>query len=85
MILKMFSVYDSKVEAYMQPQFYRSKGEAIRAFEGAVNSTGTQFETHSEDFTLFYLGEIDDQNGKITCPLTPEPIGKAIEFKKEII
>jgi len=83
MITKLFSVYDSKVEAYMQPQFYRAKGEAIRAFEGAVNSKDTQFATHAEDFTLFAIGEYDDATGKITCPATPEPIGKAIEFKKE--
>jgi len=84
MITKIFVVYDSKVEAYLAPQFYRAKGEAIRAFEGAVNSKDTQFNTHPEDFTLFLIGEYDDATAKITTLLTPESIGKAIEFKKEI-
>lgn len=83
MITKLFSVYDSKVEAYMQPQFYRSKGEALRAYESAVNSKDTQFNTHPEDFTLFYIGEYDDQTATLTQPKTPESLGVALEYKKD--
>lgn len=83
MITKIFVVYDSKVEAYMQPQFYRSKGEALRAFEGACNQKDTQFNSHPEDFTLFYVGEYDDSTATIIQPKTPESLGVAIEYKKD--
>lgn len=63
MFLKIFTVYDSKTEAYMQPQFMQSTGQALRAFEDAVNDESHPFHKHAADFTLFELGTFDDQTG----------------------
>lgn len=63
MMLKIFTVYDSKTEAYMQPQFMQSTGQALRAFEDAVNDDTHPFHKHAADFTLFELGTFDDQTG----------------------
>ena len=81
MIVKVFTVYDSKAEAYLQPFYMQSKGAAIRAFTDLANDIQHQFYKYSEDFTLFYLGEWDDSNAKFISMLTPSPIGKAVEFK----
>lgn len=81
MILKIYTVYDSKVEAYLRPFFMQSRGEAIRAFTDAVNDQNTQFNKHPEDFTLFELGMYDDQNGGIEMHTAKVSLGTAVEFK----
>lgn len=81
MILKVYSVYDSKAGVYAQPVFYRNDGEAIRAFSNAANLADHPFCANAEDFTLFEIGDYDDLNGLITPLLTPMPLRKAIEMK----
>lgn len=80
MKLQIFSVYDSKVSAYLQPFFMRTRGEAIRAFSETCADSKHVFSKHSEDYTLFYLGTYDDSEGTFTSSVTPEPIIKAIEL-----
>ena len=82
MIQKIYTVYDSKLEAYMQPFFMQSKGQAVRAFTDSVNDPSTQFNKHPEDFTLFELGEYDDSTGKVSNLPTPNSLGVALEYKK---
>lgn len=82
MILKLFSVYDNGVKAYMQPFFVRSKGEAMRSWGDTVNDPKTAFYKHPQDFTLFELGEYDDETGKITNLNTPASCGTALDFRK---
>lgn len=81
MILKIFTVYDSKAEAYLQPFYMQSKGAAVRAFADSCNDPQSQFFKHPEDFTLFELGEYDDSTAKITSHQTLKSIGLALEFK----
>ena len=80
MITKVYSVYDSKAEAYLPPMFFPSKGVAIRAFTVAVTDASHDFHKFSEDYTLFELGSFDDSNAVFACHMTPIPIGKASEF-----
>lgn len=82
MMLKIFTTYDSKAEAYLQPFFLPSRGEAIRAWQDVVNDQKTQFNKYPEDFTLFELGEFDSRSGTITTN-TKISLGNAIEFKKQ--
>lgn len=82
MIQKIFTIYDSKMEAYMQPFFMVSKGAAIRAFTDSVNNKETQFNKHPEDFTLFDVGEYDDSTGKFSNQITPISLGLAIDYIK---
>lgn len=79
MKLKMFCIYDSKVEAYNTPFFQRSTGEALRSFEDAANQQ-EGMKSHAEDYTLFELGEWDDGTAELVMLSTPRPLGKAIEF-----
>lgn len=70
MILLAFAVYDKKVGAYMQPMFFRSKGEACRSFLDACTVESQPFMKHPEDYGFAYLGDFDDSTGSITCPVT---------------
>ena len=80
MKILMFSVYDSKASAYMQPIFMQSLGTAIRAFEDTMEDPNHQFKKHPEDFTLFHIGSFDDEGCTFDLLPTPSPIAKAIEF-----
>lgn len=82
MVLKVFSLYDSKAEAYMQPFFMQGKGQAIRALSDLVADEKSQVSRHPEDFTLFEIGEYDDVRGTFTNCTTPKSLGVAIEYKK---
>jgi hypothetical protein len=81
MIQKVFSVYDCKAEAYLQPFFMMSKGEAVRGFSDLANDSSTSFYKHPEDYTLFEIGEYCTASG-VLVPLDAHiSIGKAIEYK----
>lgn len=80
MILKVYTVYDSKAEAYLQPFFSQSKGVAIRSFQEAVRDEKSNISKYPEDFTLFELGEYDDANSKFNLHDTPQSLGVAVEF-----
>lgn len=85
MIRKVFVVYDSKAEAYMNPFYMDAKGQAIRTFEDAVNKGGHPFNQHPEDYTLFYIGEYDESSAQFKNAVTPESLGVGIEFKKVVV
>jgi len=80
MKLKIFVVYDTKAEAYMQPFFMASTGQALRTFEDTVNDTTTTFNKHSADFTLFEIGTFEDDTGSISMYESKTNLGTAIEF-----
>lgn len=80
MKLKMFTVHDVKAEAYLQPFFLHTKGQAIRSITEAVSNPEHQFAKYPADFTLFELGEYDDSNGQITSHAAPISLGNLLEF-----
>lgn len=63
MKLYIYSVYDKAVNAYMQPFYARSAGEAIRSFTELANDPKTNVAKYPSDYTLFALGEFDDNSG----------------------
>lgn len=63
MTLKMFTVFDSKAGAFIQPFFSQSTGTAVRSFEDAANNETHEFRKHAADYTLFELGEFDQNTG----------------------
>lgn len=78
--MKMFSIFDSKISAYLQPFFVLSNGAAIRAMTDVCNDKGHTFNLHPEDYTLFELADFDESSGQITPLNTPKPIIKVIEL-----
>lgn len=56
----IFTVYDKAAGAFLPPMFMRSKGEAIRSFQDAVNASDHQFHRHAEDYVLYHLGYWQD-------------------------
>lgn len=63
MKLYAFSVRDEAVGSFLPPMFFRSKGEAIRAFSDAVANPEHQFAKHMSDYVFFCVGEFNDASG----------------------
>ena len=81
MILKIFSIYDSKAEAYNSPFYMQTQSLAIRAFTDEANNESSQIGKHPADFTLFYIGEYDDHTASFDLEKTKIALGTALEFK----
>lgn len=80
MLLKIYSVYDSKVEAYLPPLFFKSKGEFLRSFTEAVNDSKSSIGKYPADYTAFELGTWDDCKCVFELHKTPISLGVALEF-----
>lgn len=79
--IKMFSVHDSKACAYMPPIYFKTKGEAMRAFQTTCTSDKEhQFAKYPHDFTLVELGEFDEPSGKLSALEVPIILANASEF-----
>jgi len=82
MIQRVFTVYDSKAEAYLPPFYQPTVGQALRLFGDMCTDETHQFYRHPEDFTLFALGEYNDEKASFNLTATPVSLGLAVEFKK---
>lgn len=82
MIKKIFSVYDAKAQAYNDPVFLPNQAIAERSFRIAANDPKSFIGQCPTDYTLFYLGEFDDETGRMELLNTPQAIGLATNYKE---
>jgi len=82
--LEVFSIFDSKAEAFIQPWYSQTIGTALRSFEQAVNKEGHDFHKFSGDYCLFHLGAFDQTKGVFNQLTSPVNLGLALNFKKDI-
>lgn len=62
---KCYSVFDTKAAVFGAPFFSPKDGLAVRMFTDLVNDRSTTVGRHPEDFTLYVVGEFDDETGTI--------------------
>lgn len=77
--LRLYSFFDQKAEAYMQPWSAPTRGHALRSFEDAVHDSDSLFGRHAEDFYLFEVGVFDLATGQIE--VCHESLGNGVRFK----
>lgn len=77
--MKLFTIYDSKAEAYLPPITFRTTAEAIRGFIQTVKDPSSQFHKHPADYTLYELGEYNQLSALITTYPSPRPLSNAAE------
>lgn len=82
MMSNMFSVFDLKAKAFMQPFFSAVRATAVRSFVAAVNDPSTMMHKHPEDFILFHLATFDDETAKILPLAQPEQLCNAVSVKE---
>lgn len=87
--LRLYSIYDNKAEQFSPPQVYHNDMLALRAFEGLVNDDKTLINTYPEDFSLYYVGNLGDINGRYYIEGSDESrvpilVGKAVDYVLDI-
>lgn len=80
--MKVFSIYDSKAAYFEKPFFLRNRGEALRGWEAGANDPQASISKFPGDYTLFEIGEYDDQTGNITMYESKVNLGLASQFVK---
>lgn len=65
--MRIYSVYDEKMDAFGTPMFFHSDGVATRSFSDEVNrrASDNNLNRHPNDFSLFSLGSYNDKTGEI--------------------
>lgn len=79
MLLKIFTVYDCKAEAYLPPFYLSAVGQALRHFADTANDASHPFGKHPADYTLFQIGQFDDQHASISMLEAKISLGTALE------
>jgi len=78
----IFSIFDGKAQAFLDPFLAVNSAVAVRMLKAAVNDERHDFGKFPEDYTLFRLGEFDSEIGKFKLLDTAEPVTKAIQLKE---
>lgn len=82
-MLRVYTLFDSKTEAYIPPFYAKAKGDAIRQITQVVNDKNSKqdFAKYPEDFTLFEIGVFDDSIGRFTPHEANESMACLVSFK----
>lgn len=78
--MRVYSIYDSKAQAYSNPIYSGNNATAIRAFTKAAKQEGHDFNTFAGDYTLFCIAEWDDNTGTFTNVEPHENLGLALHY-----
>lgn len=76
----IFSVYDSKAQAYLQPFFLPNKAVALRALTDCVNDSNHTFGKYPADYILFELGTFDESKAVFELHAAPMSIAVCSEL-----
>jgi hypothetical protein len=80
MLLRMFTVFDSKAEAFLPPFYLAAVGQAIRHFSDTASDPQHAFGRHPDDYTLFQIGTFDDQHASFDILESKISLGTALEL-----
>lgn len=67
MILKAFSILDTKVGTFSRPFFFGHIGECMRMCLDAGRDMGSHIGRHPFDFVLYEIGTFDDNLGVMSA------------------
>lgn len=65
MISKVFSIFDTKGEAFCLPFYKQTKGLAIRDFTDAIKDPQSPYSKYPSEFIMYEIGEYDDSSGSL--------------------
>ena len=87
--LRLYSIYDSKAEQFSPPQVYHNDMLALRAFEGIVNDDKMLIKKYPEDFSLHYVGDLGDSDGRYHIESSDESrvpvlVGRAVDYVHDL-
>lgn len=65
MILKVFSIHDGKINAFLKPFVDQHTGSALRGFEEACREPSSPFAKFPSDFVLYEVGTFNPETGEL--------------------
>lgn len=71
MITKYFAIYDKKSQHYSQLFPAPTFGAAERSFRDLVSQPDSQHSKYPDDFALYYILELDDEEASVTSVASP--------------
>jgi hypothetical protein len=79
MKIQIYAIYDALAQVYGTPHWHKNEAVAIRTFRDMTNDHQTTICRNPQDYTLFHMGEYDDQTGNIEPPEKgiPQPVAHA--------
>lgn len=80
--MKIFSIYDGKIRAFMRPFVDQHTGSAIRSFEEACTEPTSPFAKFPTDFVLYEIGSFNPENGKIDSYSPVLQLAAAVDYVK---
>lgn len=78
--IRVYSIFDSKAIAFLQPFFCVNNAVAIRNFTKAVQDERSDFHRFAPDYTLFCIGEWDQFTGEFKNLEAKEALGVAVQY-----
>lgn len=81
MMTMCFSVFDTKAAVFGTPFFMPREAMAIRSFEDLTNDGKSLVFNHPEDFSLYHVGDFDDDSGEMV-PVKPRNLVTAASLLK---
>lgn len=72
--LKLYSIYDAKLNKFMPPFFCASENDAIRQAQNIASYEPSLISKFPEDYSMFYVGDFDETNGQCITPLNDEGV-----------
>lgn len=72
--MKLFSIRDIKAEGFNTPFCQMTFGLAERAFKEAANDPQSQIAKNKEDFSLYHVGEFNQQTGELVTIYPPQHV-----------
>lgn len=83
MLLKVFSVLDSKIGAFGVPFVAVSGPAAQRLLSVTVRDGESLLSRFPEDYALYEIGNFDDQTGEL-CPCVPVSVCSCVQLKEVV-
>jgi hypothetical protein len=77
---KVFAIFDTKMNSYMNPQLYKTTEQAIRAFGNGCKQEGSGLANNPEDYAMHELGHFDDVKGRYENLKEPVSIARALDY-----
>lgn len=80
MLVKVFSIRDSKAEVFNSPFFLPTRAMAIRTFAAETSNSESMISKYPSDFALYEIGSYDDQQGRLEPYDVPVLVNVATDF-----
>jgi len=76
----VYAVRDLKAASFIFPHFDITHGQAIRGFGDSVRNPKSPFGLHPEDYSLYHIGEFDEEQGILIPIKVPVLLSSATDF-----